>query len=70
MSPKEAIAVLNLLAARAAKNGNYGLHADLTGAIECIDSLVEQLQQQRDAGAELVRQVMASRESLSKPPCD
>lgn len=38
---EEAIAALDLHAARAAKNGDYGCHADLTAARELLDKLAE-----------------------------
>lgn len=41
LSLDEAIAALDLHAARAAKNGNYGLHADLTAVRELLDKLAE-----------------------------
>lgn len=64
LSASEAIAIVNLEAARAAKAGNYALHTDLTMVAECIDRLADQLAAHRSAGAELVRQVLSARESF------
>lgn len=64
LNVREAHAALDLHAARAVKRGDYGCAADLKAAGDVIDQLVERIAELETAGASLVRQVLASRESL------
>lgn len=59
-------AAIDLHALKIAKQkGWYEVANDLHAAAECIRDLSDRAETQRAAGAELVRQVLAARESLS-----
>jgi hypothetical protein len=61
--------ILELHAERVARQyGEYSFHHDLRMAAQCIRDLAEERDTLRAAGGDLVRQVMAARESLSKLP--
>jgi hypothetical protein len=62
----ELVLALEFTSARlAAKHGYYDIADELQSAADCIRDLQEQVDELRKAGADLVRNVMASRESLS-----
>ena len=65
---REAFAALDLHMARAQKSGNYGLHSDLKKIAEFIATQQERIDDLRAAGGDIVRKILASRESLSKLP--
>lgn len=61
----ELAAALDLQSAKLAKkHGYYDIAAELSHAAEAIRDLAEQRDALKEAGASLVRQVLASRESL------
>jgi hypothetical protein len=65
---REAKVALDYHAARAAKRGDYGCNAELMAVRDVIDQLVEQIEELRTAGGDVVRKIMASRESLTRKP--
>lgn len=65
-TPEELAAAIDIHALKLAKlKGWYEIAGDLHAAAECIRDLSDRAETQRAAGAELVRQVLAARESLS-----
>lgn len=68
MNVREAKAALDYHAAKAAKRGDYGCVTDLSCVRDTIDQLVEQIDDLRSAGGDIVRKILASRESLSRLP--
>jgi hypothetical protein len=68
LNVREAKVALDYHAARAAKRGDYGCHAELKAVSDVIDQLVEQIEELRTTGGDVIRKLLASRESLSRPP--
>ena len=68
MNVREAKAALDYHATKAQKRGDYGCYADLKAVGDVIDQLVEQIELMRSADGDLVRQVMAAKESLTRLP--
>ncbi len=68
-TPEELAAALDVQAAKLAKkHGYYEIAAEISAAAECIRDLAEQRDGLSAAGAELVRNVLAAKESLSRLP--
>lgn len=68
-TPEQWAAILETHADLLAKKfGEYSLHSDLRYAAECIRELVGERDALRTAGGDIVRKLLASRESLSKLP--
>lgn len=65
---REAKALLDYHVAKAARRGDYGCVCDLQSVAELIDQLVEDAEALRSAGGDMVRKLLASKESLSKLP--
>jgi hypothetical protein len=68
LNAREAKHALDYQASLAAKHGNYGLYADLKACEDVIDQLVKEIETLRTAGGDIVRQIMASKESLTRKP--
>ena len=70
-TPDELVAALRMHGNRLAKmTGWYEIAQEILQAASCIEDLAEQRDQLRRAGGDVMRKLMASRESLSKlPPC-
>lgn len=70
-SVKEALAALDYhmaIAERASGQWPMSLHADLTKIAELIERLETDRDELRSAGGDIVRKLLASRESLSREP--
>jgi nucleotide-binding universal stress UspA family protein len=66
---EELAAALDLQAAKLArKHGYYEISAELSHAAECIRDLAERNEELTKAGGDLMRKILAGRESLSKLP--
>ena len=65
-SVNEALVSIEYQMARAMNRGDYGLHADLGKYGELIDTLQECIDELRSAGGDLVRNVLAAKESLTR----
>lgn len=61
---REAHAALDLHIARALKRGDDGCAVDLQAVADVLDQYADEIEQLKRAGSSLVRQVLASRESL------
>ena len=68
LNVREAHAALDLHMARAMKRGDGGCYADLHEVAALIDRQAEEIEMLRSAGASLVKNVMAAKESLGKLP--
>ena len=68
-TPEELVAVIRVHACKLAKmSGWYEIAQEFLRAAECIEDLAEQRDQLRAAGGDVVRKILASRESLGKLP--
>lgn len=66
---EQLVAALRVHANKIAKmHGVYSLAQDILRAAECIEDLAEQRDQLRHAGGDMIRKVLAAKESLSKLP--
>jgi hypothetical protein len=66
---EELAAALDVQAAKLArKHGYYEIAAELRHAAECIRDLAERNEYLTKAGGDLMRKILAGRESLSKLP--
>jgi outer membrane murein-binding lipoprotein Lpp len=68
LNVREAKAALDYHAARAQKRGDYGCYTELKAVGDVIDQLVEKVEELNSAGGQLVRLVMAAKESLTRLP--